>query len=353
MTTGFDTVDDNDASIRHTAVTIHDVAEHAGVSIATVSRAFSQPGRVSTATLSKVHRVARDLGYHAETIRPVSQDELRGLISIVVTDLENPINVQFTRGMQQYCSQKNYGLLVADTEENTDNELAIIKRSLNHVDGMVLASPRLPDSTLRMLSKITAAVMLNRPVDGVHSLVTDCSSSLAEAVRTLKVLGHRQVTYILGPDNSWQNKLRLSAIREACAEEGLKSCTLPCAYPVGEATQASFQTFLRHPTSAVIAFDDAVAVEFMHFLADRGVSIPAQVSVMGVNDIPMCRMLVPPLSTISFPWREMGRFAAQLVIDHLLHIEDPSMTAELRHVFPSKFVMRDSMGPVNPLMTNA
>ena len=351
--------------------TIWDVAQAAGVSIATVSRAFSRPGKVSAATLRRVHDAAERLGYRTETIthRSREDDELRGLISIVVTDLENPISAQYARGVQQYCMEKNYGLMVNDTEEDPSAELAIIKRSLNHVDGVILDSTRMPDTAIRKLTQIKPVVVLNRIVSGVTSVTFDCAPSLRKAIGVFAKLGHRSISYLCGPDNSWQNGVRRNTILTTCQRLGLTCRLLPCAYPLEGNAPAAFAAFMERPTTAVIAFNDAIAVEFIRFLESHGVGVPQQISVMGIDDIPMGRAITPALSTISFPRRDMGHAAAKIVIDRLLHIApvgehgggignggagrhgdggDGGNAVPLH--FESSFVQRDSIAAINPLI---
>ncbi|OXN01534.1 LacI family DNA-binding transcriptional regulator [Bifidobacterium vansinderenii] len=352
--------------------TIWDVAQAAGVSIATVSRAFSRPGKVSAATLRRVHDAAERLGYRTETIVHHSRedDELRGLISIVVTDLENPISAQYARGVQQYCVEKNYGLMVNDTEEDTSAELAIIKRSLNHVDGVILDSTRMPDTAIRKLARLKPVVVLNRVVSGVTSVTFDCAPSLRRAIEVFARLGHRSISYIAGPDNSWQNGLRRNTILTTCQTMGLTCRLLPCAYPLRDNAAAAFSAFMERPTTAVIAFNDAIAVEFIRFLESHGVGVPQQISVMGIDDIPMGRAITPSLSTISFPRRDMGHAAAKIVIDRLLHIAPGGGVGEADRTdgvdgtgganddggdavplhFESSFVQRDSIAAINPLI---
>ena len=118
-------------------VTIWDVAAAANVSPTTVSRAFRQPSRVNVKTLGRVLETAKRLGYRSESIIPREEKHLRGLLALVVTDLENPVSAQFARSIQRACAARNFGLMVCDTEEDKASELAIIKRSIPHVDGII------------------------------------------------------------------------------------------------------------------------------------------------------------------------------------------------------------------------
>ena len=329
--------------------TIWDVAAAAGVSPSTVSRAFRRPGRVNVKTLERVLKAARDLGYRTEAITPRREERLSGLLALVVTDLENPVSVQFARSIQRECAKRNFGLMVADTEESQAGELSIIKRTIPHADGIILSASRLSDATIRKVAQSRPLAVMNRIVGGVQSVYANDNASLAEAVADLRRLGHRQVTYLPGPDSSWQNGLRANAVLTACAREGLRFRRTPCAYPVERCARDAFAAFLARPTTAVIAFNDDVAYAFMLFLEARQFKVPWQVSVIGVDDIPKCEVCTPKMSSIRIPRREMGVEAANRVIDRVLH----ASSGDVHPVaLTSTYVRRDSVAaaPVTALM---
>lgn len=333
-------------------VTLHDVALAAGVSQATVSRSFSRPSKVNPQTLQTVLAAAQKLGYHSNLIHPNCDDtqSLHGLLAIVVTDIGNPISVRFARGAQQYCKTKQYGLLISDTEEDVENERLNIQRSIDHVDGLILDSTRLPESQIRRLAGMKPTVILNRIVQGVTSITADCMPCLADVVMRLHQLGHQEISYVSGPNNSWQNARRKEAIRQQCEALGIRLHVLPCAYPIESNLEQSFFTFMRRPTSAVIAFDDAIAIEFMHRLIARGITIPNQISIVGVNDIALCKAIIPSLTSVAQPYEYMGRTAAQMIINQLLHLGNGTDGAT--HSCESTLHVRDSIGLVNPLMAH-
>ncbi|OXN00161.1 LacI family DNA-binding transcriptional regulator [Bifidobacterium vansinderenii] len=328
----------------HSAATIWDVAQAAGVSIATVSRAFRQPNRVNARTLERVRQAADRLGYHTDLVEPVRTDDerLRGLISLVVSDLENPAAAQLARAVQKQCESKNFGLLIADSEGDVTRELAIVHRSLAHVDGVILGSSRLSDAAIRKAAQIKPLISQNRQVGGVKSIVVDEGPALAEAVDALYRLGHRSLTYLSGPDRSWQNGLRRNAVMRACESCGMAFQRIRVVDPVERHRKESFSQFMERPTGAVIAFNDAVAMEFILFLIDNGIRVPRDVSVVGVDDVPMSRLFTPSLTTIGIPRRETGRLAATTLIGQILHTEviDAAPIS-----VGATFVPRNSIGP--------
>ncbi|NEG96372.1 LacI family DNA-binding transcriptional regulator [Bifidobacterium sp. SMB2] len=322
-------------------VTITDVAEAAGVSIATVSRTFRYPDRVNVRTLNHVRAVAERLGYHAQAIRPRVESRLAGLISLTVNDLGNPVYSQIARAVQRECSRRNFGLMISETEESPDSERAIVTRAIPHVDGMILCAPRLPDATIRKLAQSRPLAVMNRAVGGVQSMYADDGPAIMEAVDALAKLGHREVTYIAGTRQAWQNGLRTNAMQAACRRAGLRLRRTSCAYPVGPESQEAFEGFLARPTSAAVAYNDEVAYAFMTFLEAHGLSVPDDVSVVGIDDIPMCEVCSPKLASIAVPRQELAREAARRIIGQVLHSGDDALAPV---VLRSGFVWRASIG---------
>ena len=343
-------VHDNDgnAGLGTTTVTITDVAKAAGVSIATVSRTFRYPDRVNVRTLNHVREVADRLGYHAQAIMPRERDGLAGLISLTVNDLGNPVYSQIARAVQRECSRRNFGLMVSETEESPDSERAIVTRAIPHVDGMILCAPRLPDAAIRKLAQARPLAVMNRAVGGVRSLYADDGPAIREAVETLRGLGHRELTYLPSAQRSWQNGLRANALQAACLQTGLRFRRTSWTYPLGPESTPAFESFLRRPTSAVVAYNDEVAYAFMKFLVSHGVGVPDDVSVIGIDDIPLCEVCYPRLASIAVPRRELACEAARRVVGQVLHSRDDSMAPV---VLRSRFVRRQSVGPAKPTLT--
>lgn len=323
-------------------MTISDVAKAAGVSIATVSRTFRRPDRVNVNTLNHVRAVAERLGYHTQIIRPRSESHLVGMISLTVNDLNNPMYSQIAHGVQRECARRNFGLMISETEGSIATERAIIKRSIPHADGMILCSPRLSDWEVRKVAQSRPLAVMIRMIGGVQSLYADDGPAITQTVNELTRLGHREITYLPGPKHSWGNSLRINALQAACRNAGVRLRHTQCAYPVGPHAQRAFEEFLRNPTSAVIVYNDEVACAFMQFARRHGIDVPGQVSVVGIDDIPMCEICSPTLSSIAVPRQELARIAAKRVIDQVLHITDGTMAPV---VLESRFVPRESIGP--------
>ena len=207
----------------HRKVTIRDVAEAAGVASSTVSRAFARPGRVSASTARHIHEVADRIGYRTTSVSPFADsDQLNGLIAIVVADLSNPVFAEYTRSAQHECLKHGLGLLVIDSEENMIIERNAIRAAISHIDGIILASSRLSDAGIRKLAEIKPVVALNRSIRGIQSVIADTTDGLTMAVQHLYEMGHRSITYLGGPESSWQDGMRWRILSTLCSRQGIK-----------------------------------------------------------------------------------------------------------------------------------
>lgn len=309
-----------------TGVTLTEVAQSAGVSLSTASRVFSRPGRVGPETRNRVLQTARRLGYHQKVVSVPTDNRIQGFLAVVVTDLENIVSARIARGIQRSCQSRKFGLSILDTQESVAQEAGSIRGILSHVDGLILGSSRLSDAQIRHFASTKPIVVLNRVVPGIPSIWVDESASIEQVLEDLRRNGHSSLSYMQGPENSWQNVVRLRAATVSSKTHGLELRVLPCAYPVEDRGHRVYKAFLRSPTDAVLTFNDDIAIGFVRYLEEHGISVPEQVSVVGIDDNPIGRFMTPALTTIRIPHAEMGFQAAQMLIDEILHLSDRHAT---------------------------
>lgn len=328
------------------AVTIRDVAQEAGVSISTVSRAFARPGRVSAATARHIREVADRLGYRADPVTtqaPIDRQGLNGILAITVADISNPVFSDYVKSAQHQCLRKGFGLLVIDSEETGVIERGTLGLVRDHVDGLILASSRASDTAIRKMAEVKPVITLNRPVRGLPSIIADATTGLTQAVAHLAGLGHRSLTYLSGPAASWQDGMRWRALTAQCERHAMLLKRVPCPSPTYAGGFAAATRFLDNPTSCVVAYNDNIAIGFIAALRERGVAVPADVSVIGIDDVPVCALISPALSSVRLPRRQLGEQAVEQMVGRLHHtIANPSLEPV---TFPSAFTKRASCGP--------
>ena len=325
------------------APTIYDVARAAGVAPSTVSRAFSRPGRVKAETAEHIREVARQLGYRAAPMARADSSARTSMVALVISDVTNPFNFPIIRGAHAAAAESGYTTLLADAQESGQVERQALERSLSAVEGIVLASSRMSDSAIRMMAKQKPLIVLNRTLADVPSVVTDNPRGIDRAVRHLAGLGHRSITYVAGPEASWADGVRWMSVRQSCAELGLRTRRIgPYAPTVEAGTQAAVQLVGRPGGTALIAYNDLIAIGLLRGLAASGVRVPEDLSIVGVDDIFSADLVTPGLTTVSAPLHALGETAVHNVI---AMARGARSRATAPVVLPTRLVVRGSTGP--------
>jgi LacI family transcriptional regulator len=326
------------------AVTIYDVAAAAGVAPSTVSRTFTRPGRVSAKTAAKVRATAEELGYHSAP-RPLGGGRAATrLLALMVADIANPFYASLVRGAQLTAAEAGYEIVLLDSRESGRRERSALERVLQVVDGVAVTSSRMPDTALRTIAKQIPLVVINRELRGTVSVLSDNEGGAQAAVRHLRALGHDSVAYVGGPEASWNDGVRSRAVRDFAQSLGMRTSRIGPFLPTIEGGWAAGQQLSEQPPSAVIAFNDLMAIGIAQSLRINGVTVPHDVSVIGFDDIPAGRLFSPTLTTIAVPARALGSTAVTNLIT-LIQGARPSGEGNL--VLPTKLIERQSTGPAN------
>jgi LacI family transcriptional regulator, repressor for deo operon, udp, cdd, tsx, nupC, and nupG len=304
-----------DRSGSRSAVTIYDVAEAAGVAASTVSRAFSRPGRVNARTAEHIHRVAAELGYRRNPLAAALPTGRTDTLALVVTDVTNPVYGPIIRGGGLAAREAGYTLLLADSQEDPELERAALDRALPVVDGFVMASSRLSDAALRTIATHRPMVVLNRGVAGVTSVHGDNDRGMRRVAEHLGELGHETLTYVAGPEASWADGMRWRALQEAALELELRVRRIGPQDPTVAGGEAACDALVEQDTTAVVAYNDLVAIGVMRGLAQRRITVPRDVSVVGYDNIFGADFGLPGLTTVAAPLLAMGRRGVERVLE--------------------------------------
>lgn len=323
--------------------TIYDVARAAGVAPSTVSRTFARPGRVSATTAARVRQVAADLGYRVNPLpRALPPPHSTSMIALVVAEIGNPFHTAISRGAQAAATEAGHLVVVVDAQESDQLEREALERALPTVEGVVLASSRASDAAIRMIAKQRPTVVLNRDVADVPSVVTDIADGVRQAAGHLAQLGHTGVTYVSGPEASWTDGMRWRSLREAASELGVRiQRTGPCSPTVAGGTKVAEQVD-PVSASAVVAYNDQMAIGLIRGLQARGVRVPEDVSVVGFDNTFNAELVTPGLTTVAAPLRALGEQAVRGVLALLSGA--PVRTGQPL-VLPTRLVVRASTGP--------
>ena len=269
--------------------TIADVAARAGVSLATVSRVMNGNASVDQGLAERVRAAAELLNYSAS---PLARSLVLGktnTIAVVVPDLENPTFHGVLRGLSRAAGRDGYHVLIADSAESVEEEKILAVETRRRCDGLVLCAPRMAEDDLRrLLDELKPVVLVNRDAGSTSTPVVaaDYQSALTDLLHLLYGFGHRSLVYLAGAQQSASNARRLAALRDFLDDHADAAVQiLPCGVSFAEGYDSAARV-LSSSATAVLAFNDLVAMGLMSALIGRGVRVPGEISVVGFDDIP-------------------------------------------------------------------
>ncbi|GCD90414.1 LacI family DNA-binding transcriptional regulator [Nocardioides sp. LS1] len=322
--------------------TITDVAEAAGVAASTVSRAFTRPGRVNHATREHVLAVAEELGYTPNPAARALESGRTNTLGLLVPDITNPYFAGVIKGAERAATAAGLTLVLGDTQENPATEEQLVRRLGPAVDGFVLSASRLPDDELRRAAELCPIALINRATPGVACIVADYDTGTRQIVDHLASLGHRGFVFLGGPPESWSGACRWSGLRAAAEAHGMVATRFGPYAPTLAGGPAAADAVLASEATAVVAHNDMLAIGVMRRLAERGVDVPGQVSVVGFDDIFGADFCNPALTTLAERTEDAGARAIEALVQQAhARIEHPAA-----RVLPTQLVVRASTGRV-------
>lgn len=331
-------------------ITIRDIADKAGVCRATVSRVLNHPSLVAAETAEKVRAVMHEEGYYPDPIARALVAKSSNFIALLLPNMLCTSFIDIIRGCDDALQAEGYGLIIAHSDENYAREISICHALKSKVvDGIIFAGSAGPMPPLWEVSDSMPVVNVECPVN--HQSVTatingDTESGMAQAIEHLVKLGHRRIAFLQGQRGTATAEMRLAAFMKALQRHGLQT-SLELIVDGGWTSQGGWQATTKllnladRPT-AILASSEPMALGAMACIRDQGLDIPKDISIVSYFDSPTSGYMNPPLTTISFPAYDMGRFAAEAVIRHLR--EPDSKIGDV--LFPLELVIRSSTGQV-------
>jgi LacI family transcriptional regulator len=328
------------------------VAQLAGVHPATASRALNPATRplVNADTARKVLRAAESLGYQPNPIARSLKTARTNTVGLVIPDLTNPLFPPIVRGIEDVLTPAGYNSYIVNTDNDPKREEAQIESLRSRqVEGLIVATALREHPLLVRLHGLgVRMVLVNRKVDDleVPSVTADDAAGTVLAVDHLARLGHRRVLHLAGPTTTSTGLTRARAFRHAVRDHGLDddpALVTECEHWSEAAGAKALRAVLDAGVSftAVMAGNDLLALGCYDVFAERGLSCPEDVSVVGFNEMPFLDKMRPPLTTVSIPHYEIGFEAGRLLLDS---IDEPQ-----RHprsiLLPASLVVRQSTAP--------
>lgn len=312
--------------------TIRDVARHAQVSIASVSRALNGLGNVRAETRDRVIAAANALGYvpHAGA-RSLSLARAQA-IGVVLPDLHGEFFSEFVRGMDREASRRGYMMLLSVMHDEGEQAASALRAMRGRVDGLVVMAPHLTEAMLRRaLPTGLPALIINGPraITDFATVRLDNAAATEAMIAHLVATGRRRIVHIAGPDGNIDAGERAAAFRASIARHlpGVEPLVLPgdFAEEGGEAVARAIAAG-DIVCDAVFAANDMMALGCLQGLRAAGIDVPGQVAVTGFDDIPLARYL--GVTTMRVRIAELGEEAIARVID-VLEGGDSDIRADL------------------------
>lgn len=300
--------------------TLASIAAEAGVSLPTVSKVLNGRADVAPATRALVERLLSEHNY----LRPGPRRTRRsGLIDLVFNGLDSPWAVQILRGVEEFCSEHSRGVAVSAVRHGNARPASWTSALASHdTDGVILVTSELTADQWQQLQADNIPLVVVDPVNlpgpEVPSVgATNWAGGLAATEHLLEV-GHRRIAVIAGPASYLCSRARIDGYRSALDRAGI-------AYDPELVRHGDFQheggfqrggelLDLDGPPTAIFAGSDQQALGVYEAARQRGLRVPQDVSVIGFDDLPVARWLSPPLTTVRQPLTEMGRAAAEMLV---------------------------------------
>ena len=287
-----------------------DVAKRAGVSLATASRAFGEPDRVAAATRDRVLAAAAALGYVAPS-NPGGRT-----FGVIVPDISNAVFAALVKSIQSQAWHGRHRMVLSDTNEEASRERELLTMARG-VDGVILCSPRLPAHEIRALIGSTPIVVINREVEQTTSLLLEADQGLRQAVEHLAALGHRVIAYVNGPASSWANDARRRSIEQAAASSGVEIVAVGNQAATVHGGLAAAASVAATSATAVIAYNDLVALGLRSGLRQLSIDCPGDMSVVGIDDLDVAAASEPELTSVRVAIEHGGSLSLELLLERI------------------------------------
>jgi LacI family transcriptional regulator len=326
---------------------IYEVAELAGVSLATVSRVINPGARVSEKTRLKVLSAMKELGYRPNSIAQSLATRSSNSVGVLVSELSGPFYGAMLSAIEETLRAAGKFVLVAAGHSKEELEREGIRFLVSrNCDALIVHVEALPDKFLvDHNAKSTPLVVVNRKVRGLADRCFSLNNELGGylAAQSLLKLRHRQIAYISGPLDWVDARQRLDGHKRALAEAGVtfdSRLLYEGDYHESGGADALNRLFEKRISfTAVICANDEMAAGAMAAAHDRGLRLPEELSIIGFDDAPISRYVYPKLSTVHYPIADMSRMAARWVLKNVYQQGD----LDVQRAFEPRFVARDSV----------
>lgn len=329
-------------------VRLIDVAKRAGVSVGTASRVINHHPAVRDDKRRRVLEAIEEMGYQINDVARSLKANSTKTIGVLIPDIANEFYADVVRGMEDVARGRGYSYILSSTDSNTEKELrSMMVMREKQVDGIVMMSHTVAPSLLQYIEENRLSVVLVASGVETSAMATvsiDNKQAARDAVNYLISLGHKRIAMIGGPVSDLSGGVaRLEGYRQVMREHGLpipqeyEQIGMEYTYQTGY-DKMELLLQMEEPPSAVFVAGDYMAIGAIKAIHGHGISIPAEIAVMGFDNLAVSQYCSPSLTTVNQPRYQMGQEAMQLLFQC---IEEDG--AEKRNiVLPHEIIRRQS-----------
>jgi DNA-binding LacI/PurR family transcriptional regulator len=332
-------------------VRLKDIAERAGCSVMTVSKALRDAKDISAATKARIKAMAKEMGYVPDSMAQALRSRSTRLLGVVISTTTNPIFSRLLVGLEEKAHELGYDLVLAHTLNQPEREEEVIRSLIaRRVDGIFISpvyrmSQRAPIYE-ELKQRNIPVVLLGHPAPfctGFCGVETDDVAASQASTRHLIELGHRQIAFFAGPQTSPWAAERFDGYRRALREAGIPyddHLLFSAGATIQEGEKAALQWLNERPVcTAIQCNNDLVAIGAAATLLDQGIRIPEEISVVGFGNVLTAEFFRVPLTTIRQPKLRLGSVAMGMMMDLL-----KGRTPDVRRL-PGELIIRRSSAP--------
>lgn len=303
-------------------VTALDVARKAGVSVSTVSLALRGSGRISAKTIEQIREIASELNYLPNAQASSLRRRVTERIALVVPDIGNSVYVSMAKSIQRVAKERGYYVSLVSTDDIEGADIDALRLLKNgQVDGMILIALRQSRDLAAEIKRLDKPICVIGRVPGdlgVDNVRVDSQAGARLGAEHLLALGRRTIAFINGPADTYPAQARLKGYQEAMQQAGVPARVVGTEFTVAGGYQAVDQVLCEYPQAdALLCANDLIGIGVLKRLRELGRRVPADLVVIGIDDIAECEICTPTLSSVALLAGERGKLAAGLLLDRI------------------------------------
>ncbi|NOZ27846.1 MAG: LacI family transcriptional regulator [Chloroflexi bacterium] len=326
--------------------TIKDVAKRAGVSVTTVSHVLNETRYVSPELVARVWEAVEALNYQPNAVARSLRRKRTHTLGMIIPDNSNPFFAEVARGIEDVCFDLGYNVILCNSDQDPQKERRYIDLlTEKRVDGIVfVAAGDRAEHLEAVLTRRVPVVVIDRELQDVQCdrVLTDNRTGGRQATEHLIQRGRTRIACIAGPSDVTPSWERVWGYQDALTEAGLpfdEQLIRRGNFQAASGYRAMRELLaLSDPPTGVFACNDMMAIGAICAISEAGLRIPEDIAVVGFDDIALASYTNPPLTTVAQPRQEIGRLAAEMLIERISNRSRPPQ----RHLLETWLVVRQS-----------